>query len=200
MPYRSSLRTWDAQKRLHHEERPCHQPVTRDVLTFIVPCYRENCNTRVTELHHSNFKNQLLYPSCASSLVKQACTLLLALWCSAWMYIWAPMSGTCMLMPSHTLLTALDKHRLLLRVVSRRLEEAKVIDLEVSGQEGTARYGYFLNDVIKWPLQAPDGQLITQQHDRTLLETVITSYASRGLQALEPPEASPPPAAAAAAA
>ena len=58
------------------------------------------------------------------------------------------------------------------------MAEVRLLDLEQAGRAGTARYGYFLNDKVAWPLQKPDGQLITQQHDRALLHITLADCQS----------------------
>ena len=62
------------------------------------------------------------------------------------------------------------------------MAEVRLLDLEQAGRAGTARYGYFLNDKVAWPLQKPDGQLITQQHDRALLHTTLADCQSAGVR------------------
>ena len=58
--------------------------------------------------------------------------------------------------------------------------EARLLDLEQAGRAGMARYKYFLNGKVQWPLQQPDGQLITREHDKALLRTTISECKRKG--------------------
>lgn len=66
------------------------------------------------------------------------------------------------------------------RMAGEEVLEAKLLDLEQAGRAGVARYKYFLNGKVQWPLQQPDGQLITQEHDKARLRTTISECKGKG--------------------
>lgn len=59
------------------------------------------------------------------------------------------------------------------RVENGLIVAVAILDLESAGRSPEARYKYFLNRKVKWPIQEPDGKLIQQEHDRTLLRTTV---------------------------